>query len=208
MSVSGGAIVYVVDDDPSVRKATARLFRAAGFNVESFRSADEFLEQPASDLPGCVILDLEMPGRSGIELQKELASRQIGLPIVFMTGHADVPTTVTAMKQGAVDFLPKPVDDDRLIETVTRAIETYSAELVQQSDVREFRSRLSLLTRREHEVMMLVIEGLLNKQIAARLWVTEATVKVHRGRVMEKTEVESAAELVRLCERGGVNAKD
>jgi FixJ family two-component response regulator len=112
------------------------------------------------------------------------------------------------MKQGAVDFLPKPVEDDRLIETVTRAIENYSAELIQQSDVREFRSRLSLLTPREHEVMMLVIEGLLNKQMAARLGVTEATVKVHRGRVMEKTEVESVAELVRLCERGGVQAAD
>jgi len=206
--MSGGAIVYIVDDDPSVRKATVRLFRTAGFNVESFRSADEFLEHPASDLPGCVILDLEMPGRSGIELQKELASRQIDLPIVFMTGHADVPTTVTAMKQGAVDFLPKPVEDDQLIETVSRAIENYSAELIQKSDVREFRIRLSLLTRREHEVMMLVIEGLLNKQIAARLGVTEATVKAHRGRVMEKTEVESFAELVRLCERGGVQATD
>ena len=206
--MSSGAIVYVVDDDLSVRKATARLFRTAGFNVESFRSADEFLEYPASDLPGCLILDLEMPGRSGIELQKELASRQIGLPIVFMTGHADVPTTVTAMKQGAIDFLPKPVEDDRLIATVTRAIENYSAELIQQSDVREFRGRVALLTRREREVMMLVIEGLLNKQIAARLGVTEATVKVHRGRVMEKTEVESVAELVRLCERGGVTATD
>jgi FixJ family two-component response regulator len=206
--VSGDAIVYVVDDDPSVRKATARLFRTAGFNVESFRSADEFLEQPVSDVPGCLILDLEMPGRSGIELQKELSSRQIGLPIVFMTGHADVPTTVTAMKQGAVDFLPKPVEDDQLIDTVTQAIKKYSAELIQQSDVLEFRSRVALLTRREREVMLLVIEGLLNKQIAARLGVTEATVKVHRGRVMEKTEVESVAELVRLCERGGVISGD
>lgn len=200
------AIVYIVDDDSSVRKATARVFRAAGFKVESFASADEFLDYPVSNTPGCLILDLEMPGRSGIELQEELAARKIGLPIVFMTGHGDIPTTVTAMKHGAVDFLPKPVDDERLIETVTQAIQSYSAELSQLSDVRDFREKLTLLTKRESEVMMLVIEGLLNKQIAARLGVTEATVKVHRGRMMEKTEVDSVAELVRLCERGGVQA--
>jgi FixJ family two-component response regulator len=200
------ATIYIVDDDSSVRKATSRLFRAAGFIVETFTSADEFLEYPISDTPGCLILDLEMPGRSGIELQDELAARKIGLPIVFMTAHGDIPTTVTAMKQGAVDFLPKPVDDERLIETVQHAIAEYSTELMQLSDVRDFGRKLSLLTRREHEVMMLVIDGLLNKQIAARLGVTEATVKVHRGRVMEKTEVDSVAQLVRLCERGGVQA--
>ena len=200
------ATVYIVDDDFSVRKATARLFRAAGFIVETFTSADEFLVYPISNTPGCLILDLEMPGRSGIELQDELVAREIGLPIVFMTAHGDIPTTVTAMKQGAVDFLPKPVDDERLIETVQQAIQKHSAELMQLSDVRDFRRKLSLLTKRENEVMLLVIDGLLNKQIAARLGVTEATVKVHRGRVMEKTEVDSVAQLARLCERGGVKA--
>jgi FixJ family two-component response regulator len=200
------AIVYVVDDDSSVRKATARLFRAAGFKVEAFESADEFLEYPTADKPGCLILDLEMPGLSGIELQDELTARKIGLPIVFMTGHGDIPTTVTAMKHGAVDFLPKPVDDKRLIATVQQAIATHSLNLDQASDVIEFKQKLLLLTKREHEVMMLVIDGLLNKQIAKRLGVTESTVKVHRGRMMEKTEVDSVAELVRLCERGGVKA--
>lgn len=206
--MTGQAIIYVVDDDSSVRKATARLFRTAGFKVEAFGSADEFLEYTTSDKPGCLILDLEMPGLSGIELQDELTARKIGLPIVFMTGHGDIPTTVTAMKQGAFDFLPKPVDDERLIATVQQAIATYSLELDRASDVREFKQKLLLLTKREHEVMMLVIDGLLNKQIAKRLGVTESTIKVHRGRMMEKTEVDSVAELVRLCERGGVETAD
>jgi len=202
--MTGDAHVYVVDDDVSVRKATARLFRSAGFKVTTFASADEFLEYPTSDAPACLILDLEMPGRGGIDLQVELAHRGIELPIVFMTGHGDIPTTVTALKQGAVDFLPKPVDDQRLIEVVQQAIESSSLERELKSGVKEFKQKLSLLTRREHEVMMLVIEGLLNKQVATRLGVTEATVKVHRGRMMEKTGVDSVAELVRLCERGGV----
>jgi FixJ family two-component response regulator len=202
------AIVYVVDDDASVRKATARLFRAAGLKVVTFESADAFLEYPTSDKSACLILDLEMPGRSGIELQDELAARKIGLPIVFMTGHGDIPTTVTAMKQGAVDFLPKPVDVELLIGTVQQAIEKYSLELVHTKDVKEFLKKLSLLTKRENEVMMLVIEGLLNKQIAARLGVTEATVKVHRGRMMEKTGVDSVAELVRLSERADVETRN
>jgi FixJ family two-component response regulator len=202
------AIVYVVDDDASVRKATARLFRAAGLKVVTFESADAFLEYPSSDKSACLILDLEMPGRSGIELQDELAARKIGLPIVFMTGHGDIPTTVTAMKQGAVDFLPKPVDDDLLIGTVKQAIEKYSLELVHTKGVKEFLKKLSLLTKRENEVMMLVIEGLLNKQIGARLGVTEATVKVHRGRMMEKTGVDSVAELVRFSERADVETRN
>ena len=201
------AIVYVVDDDPSVRKATARLFRTAGCEVVTFESADEFLDYQTSDTPACLILDLDMPGRSGIELQAELAARLIGLPIVFMTGHGDIPTTVSAMKQGAVDFLPKPVDDQRLIETVQQAIEAHARELELSQSVNEFKQKLDLLTRREHEVMMLVIEGLLNKQVAKRMGVTEATVKVHRGRVMEKTGVDSIAELVRLCERGGGHSR-
>lgn len=197
------AIVYVVDDDASVRKATSRLFRTAGFDVVTFESADEFLDYQTSGSPACLILDLDMPGRSGIDLQTELTARQIGLPIVFMTGQGDIPTTVAAMKQGAVDFLPKPVDDQRLIETVQQAIEAHARELELSQGVNKFIQKLSLLTPREHEVMTLVVEGLLNKQVAKRLGVTEATVKVHRGRVMEKTGVDSIAELVRLCERGG-----
>ena len=200
------ACVYVVDDDASVRKATARLLRSVGFKVTTFESADAFLEYPTSDVPACLILDLEMPGRGGIDLQVELTHREIELPIVFMTGHGDIPTTVTALKQGAVDFLPKPVDDQRLIEVVQQAIESSSLERELKSGVKEFKQKLSLPTKREREVMMLVIEGLLNKQIATRLGVTEATVKVHRGRMMEKTGVDSVAELVRRCERGGVTS--
>jgi FixJ family two-component response regulator len=204
--MTGGAYIYVVGDDASVRKATARLFRSAGYRVTTFRSADEFLEFPTSDGPACLILDLQMPGRNGIDLQVELADREIELPIVFMTGHGDIPTTVTALKQGAADFLPKPVDDQRLIEVVQQAIESSCLERKLKSGVKVFKRRLSLLTKREREVMMLVIEGLLNKQVATRLGVTEATVKVHRGRMMEKTGVDSVAELVRLCERGGVSS--
>jgi RNA polymerase sigma factor (sigma-70 family) len=198
--------VYVVDDDSSVRKATSRMLRAAGFPVVTFDSAEEFLDYPVSDKPGCLILDLEMPGLSGIELQDELVTRESLLPIVFMTGHGDIPTTVAAMKRGAVDFLPKPVDDEVLLATVRQAVERHAQELAQTIDVKAFKQKLSLLTKREHEVMMLVIDGLLNKQIAKRLGVTESTVKVHRGRMIEKTEVDSVAELVRLCERCGMKA--
>ena len=202
------AIVYVVDDDASVRKATSRLFRTAGFDVVTFESADEFLDYRTSGSPACLILDLDMPGRSGIDLQTELTARQIGLPIVFMTGQGDIPTTVAAMKQGAVDFLPKPVDDQRLIETVQQAIEAHARELELSQGVNKFIQKLSLLTPREHEVMTLVIEGLLNKQVAKRLGVTEATVKVHRGRVMEKTGARSLTRLIELAVASGLYQLD
>ena len=169
------------------------------------QSADEFLNYPLPNSAGCLILDYQMPGRNGIELQNELTAADITLPIIFMSGRGDIPTSVTAMKQGAVDFLPKPVDDATLLETVQQAIKNCRAELIQAADVKEFKQRLSLLTGREREVLMLVIEGLLNKQIATRLGVTESTVKVHRSRVMEKTGVDSVAQLVRLCERGGIS---
>lgn len=204
--MNDAATVYVVDDDASVLKATARMLRAADFKVLTFESADEFLDYPAPLSPSCLILDLEMPGLSGIELQNELLRRKTLLPIIFMTGHGDIPTTVKAMKQGAIDFLPKPVDDQLLLDTVAQAIERHAAELSDAKDVQSFHQKLQQLTRREREVMLLVIEGLLNKQIARQLGVTESTVKVHRGRVMEKIGVDSVAELVRLCERSGVSS--
>ena len=197
------AIVYIVDDDDSVRKATSRLLRAAGLKVLAFESAEELLGYPMPESAGCLILDYQMPGRNGIELQKDLMAAGIALPVVFLSGEGDIPISVTAMKQGAVDFLPKPVDDQLLVDTVRKAIAAHRLELIRINDVKEFKRKLSFLTRREHEVLLLVIEGLLNKQIAARLGVTEATIKVHRGRMMEKIGADSVAELVRLCERGG-----
>ena len=198
------AIVYIVDDDDSVRKATSRLLKTAGFKVLAFESAEELLGYPMPESAGCLILDYQMPGRNGIELQKDLMAAGIALPVVFLSGKGDIPISVTAMKQGAVDFLPKPVDDQLLVETVRQAIAAHRLELIRIIDIKEFKGKLSFLTRREHEVLLLVIDGLLNKQIAARLRVTEATIKVHRGRMMEKIGADSLAELVRLCERGGI----
>jgi RNA polymerase sigma factor (sigma-70 family) len=196
-------IVLVVDDDPSVRKASARLFRAAGFQVETFGTAQEFLEYQRPDQPSCLVLDVRMPGLNGVELQEQLKARDADLPIVFMTGHGDIPMTVKAIKAGAVDFLPKPVSDERLLQAVAEAVDKNALTRRQSAELAEFRKRVESLSPRESEVMKLVINGLLNKQIAKQLGISEATVKVHRGRVMEKTEVESVAELVRRCERAG-----
>ena len=197
-------IVYVVDDDPSVRKASARLFRSAGFQVEAFGTAQEFLEYPRPDQPSCLVLDVRMPGLNGVELQEQLKAHDADLPIIFMTGHGDIPMTVKAIKAGAVDFLPKPVSDERLLQAVADAVDTHALRRQQSAELAEFRSRVGLLSPRESEVMKLVINGLLNKQIAKQLGISEATVKVHRGRVMEKTEVQSVAELARLYERAGI----
>jgi len=198
------ATVYVVDDDESIRRAMTRLFRSEGFFVQAFDSAIEFLATPHSDDRACLLLDLRMPGMSGTELQHELQQREADLPIVMLTGHADVPLAVLAMRQGAVDVLPKPVENELLVNIVRQAILARARTRRQWLEVRDFRRRVETLTRREYEVLLLVINGLLNKQIAARLEITETTVKVHRGRVMEKTGVASIAELVRLCERAGL----
>ncbi len=198
-------IVFIVDDDPSVRKASARLFRSAGYPVETFESAQEFLEYPRPDQPSCLVLDVRMPGLSGVELQEQLMAHDADLPIVFMTGHGDIPMTVKVIKAGAVDFLPKPVSDERLLQTVEDAVDTHAVRRQQSAELAEFRKRVESLTSRESEVVKLVITGMLNKQIAKKLGITEATVKVHRGRAMEKTEVKSVAELVRLYERAGLS---
>ncbi|RLT20417.1 MAG: DNA-binding response regulator [Planctomycetota bacterium] len=195
--------VYVVDDDDSIRRAMTRLFRSAGFLVQTFESAAEFLVAPPADGLACLLLDLRLPVISGTELQQKLLQRGIDLPVVMLTGQGDVPSAVLAMKQGAVDFLSKPVDNDVLLNTVRQAVKDLSHRRRQMLDVQEFESRVQSLTSREHEIMLHVITGMLNKQIAARLAITETTVKVHRGRVMEKTCVASLAELVRLCERAG-----
>ena len=203
-----GAIVYVVDDDVSVRKAMTRMFKSLGLEVATFGTAREFLDCRRKDVPGCLILDVQMPGLTGLELQEELVAHQVDLPIVFMTGHGDIPMTVKAMRSGAVDFLPKPVDEQQLVQTVHQAIERNARKRHETATLSDFRQRVDSLSKRESEVMTLVISGLLNKQIASRLGITEHTVKVHRGRVMEKTGVDSVAQLVRLCERSGVARPD
>lgn len=200
------AAVYVVDDDASVRKAMTRMFTSLGFQVASFGTAREFLDYQREDVPGCLLLDIQMPGQTGIELQEELVEHGVDLPVVFMTAHGDIPLTVTAMRSGAVDFLPKPVDEQQLVRTVQQAIERHAIERTENIVQHEFRRQVATLSKREYEVMTLVIGGMLNKQIARRLGITEHTVKVHRGRVMEKTGVSSVADLVRLCESSGIEA--
>ena len=194
-------IVYIVDDDESVRKAMSRLFRTEGFAVEAFESAEEFLDFQLHDELCCLVLDVDMPSLSGIELQERLSKQRRKLPIVFVTGQGDIPMSVTAMKAGAVDFLPKPVDNEQLLNAVRNAIQNYSLEKSRLEELDQFLDRVDELTERERQVMELVVEGLLNKQVAKRLQISEATVKVHRGRVMEKTGLNSLAELARLCER-------
>jgi FixJ family two-component response regulator len=194
-------MVSVVDDDPAVLTAVARVLRSAGFNVSAFAAPREFLKEHDPRSHGCVVLDVAMPDLDGLALQRELASAGTGLPIVFLTGCGDIPTSVRAMKQGAVDFLTKPVDDEALVAAVRSAVEQDRAAARGRADEAQVRERLATLTPREREVMDLVVTGMLNKQIAAELGASEKTIKVHRGRVMEKMRADSLADLVRLAER-------
>lgn len=198
------AIIYVVDDEPSVRKSLNRLLRAAGYRVEAFASAREFLQRPADDGAACLVLDVQMPDLNGLELQQALAETDRLLPIVFITGYGDIPTSVRAMKAGAADFLSKPFDEKDLLDAIARALEKVGQESGERAAAREARQLLSTLTPREHEVLLHVLAGELNKQIAAALGASEKTIKVHRGRVMHKLRVKSVADLVRLCEKGGI----
>lgn len=200
-------VVYVVDDDASVRKATSCLLRAAGYQAIEFETADDFLGRRHSERAGCLILDLQMPGLSGVELQQQLVAHHDDLPIVFITGHGDIPTAVKAMKQGAVDFLPKPVEKEKLLQTVREAVDQHSRTRHQSLELAAFRQRVGELTERERDVMLYVTTGMLNKQIARNLGIAVATVKVHRGRMMEKICVSSVAELVSLCERAGMTSQ-
>ena len=193
--------VFVVDDDPSVLRALERLLRAAGHAVEAYASPGAFLERAPSERPGCAVIDLRMPGLDGTELQEELSRRGCPLPIVFLTGHGDVPSSVRAMKAGAIDFLTKPCDDTDLLAAVARAIERDARGRAALGEQQALRTRFEALTPREREVCLRVAQGLLNKQIADELGAAEKTIKVHRGRVMEKLGVESVAELVRLVDR-------
>lgn len=196
-------VIFVVDDDASVRKGLSFLLRSAGYKVETFVSASEFLGRAVLDRTGCIILDLNMRGMTGLELQEHLSRSDHYLPIIFITGHGDIPQSVQAIKKGAVDFLTKPFDDVQLLSLIESAVEHYRQQKVVLDDVRDFRRRLRTLTPQEHKVFLHVISGLLNKQIGDELHIKEHTVKVHRGRVMQKLGVGSLAELVRLAEKAG-----
>lgn len=193
--------VFLVDDELLVRKALSRLLRSAGQAVAAFASPQEFLAAYDPGMPGCLVLDLAMPGQTGLDLQRELAVRGSTLPVIFLTARADVPSTVQAMKCGAIDFLTKPVDSPTLLAAIRSALEKDRAARSKRAELDDIRARLGTLTPREREVLDHVVAGHLNKQTAADLGTVEKTIKVHRARVMEKMRVESVAELVRLVER-------
>lgn len=204
--VPGGGRVFLVDDDAAVRRALTRLLRAAGLEVESFASADALLPHVDDTRPSCVVADLRMPGRNGLELQDELLRRGLDLPLLFISGQADVSSSVRAMKGGAVDFLEKPLSDTTLIEAVQRALGRHRERHAERLEKEVLAKRLARLTPRERQVFALVAAGLLNKQVGYELGATEKTIKVHRARVMEKMEAESLADLVRMAGRLGVSA--
>ena len=193
-------VVFVVDDDPSVRRAVARLLRTMGMRVEAFASPLAFLEAAPEVASGCVLLDLQMPGLNGLELQRRMIDAGILLPVVFITGHGDIPASVRAMKAGAVDFLQKPFDDEALMDAVEQAIVLHAKRRERQTTSEDVDARLARLTPRETDVMELVAAGLRNRLVAVELGISERTVKVHRGRVMKKLEVSSLPDLVRMVE--------
>ena len=197
-------VVFVVDDDASMRESLKNLTRSVGLRVEAFASAQEFLRAKRSDEPGCLVLDVRMPGLSGLDLQKRMAETGTDLPIIFLTGHGDIPMSVRAMKAGAVEFLTKPVREQDLLDAIQQALERDRAMRHQRTDTEQLRERFDLLTAKEREVMGKVVTGLLNKQIAGELGMSETTVKIHRHQAMEKMRAGSLAELVRMADRLGL----
>jgi FixJ family two-component response regulator len=189
-------VVYVVDDDISVRESLELLIHTAGWQAELFESAREFLRRPKASVPSCLVLDVNLPGLNGLDLQKQVVADRADMPIIFITGFGDVPTSVRAMKAGAVEFLTKPFSDDVLLNAIQQALERSRNVLDEEAMLRELRDRYALLSRREREVMALVVRGLMNKQVGFELGISEITVKAHRGRVMEKMEARSLADLV------------
>jgi FixJ family two-component response regulator len=199
------SVVFVIDDDPSVRDSLKSLFESVGLHVRLFGSADAFLENERPDVPCCLVLDVRLPGLSGLEFQSELARTGPDVPIIFMTGHGDIPMSVQAMKAGAVEFLTKPCRDQELLDAVRVAIEGHRARRKEEKNLATLRHQFASLTAREKEVVGLVTAGLLNKQIAAELDISEVTVKMHRGNIMRKMQARSLADLVRMADLLGVS---
>ena len=200
------AVIAIVDDDLSVREGLESLIRSAGWRVETFASAQEFLARPRAEAPSCLILDLQLPGLSGLDLQKRMAELELEIPIVFLTGHGNIPASVQAMKAGAVEFLTKPFDEQDLLRAIEEALERDRRTRRRYAEMRELQGRYESLTAREQEVMQQVVSGLLTKQVAAELKISEVTVKVHRGQVMRKMRADSLADLVRMGDRLGIRS--
>jgi len=201
------AIVFVVDDDAAMRRSLDNLVRSVGLRTEAFASAQEFLRRRRPEGPACLVLDVRLPGASGLDLQKRMAETDLEIPIIFITGHGDVPMSVRAMKAGAVEFFTKPFRDQDLLDAIHQALERDREARVQREELAALRTRFDSLTRREREVMGLVVAGLLNKQIAGEVGASETTVKIHRHQVMEKMRAGSLADLVRMADRLGVSVR-
>jgi len=202
------ATIFLVDDEPSVLRGLARLLRSAGWPTATYQSPEDFMNRFDATAPGCLVLDVSMPGLNGLELQRWLADKGCPLPIIFLTGHGDIPTSVRAMKAGAVDFLTKPVRDEDLLKAIRQAVEKDRVCRQERAETVAIEERLATLTPREREVLALVVAGKLNKQTAAELGTVEKTIKVHRARVMEKMGASSLAELVRLAQRAGISGSE
>ncbi len=199
-----GPVVFVVDDDASVRKSLARLLRAEGYETETYGSAEEFLQKASQKEGGCIILDVRMPGKSGMQLQEDLSNTSSSLPIIFITGHGSLSIGVQAMKKGAIDFLSKPFDDDQLLAAVGAAVEKSRRAMVDRAEWDAVQGQVNLLTKREREILHHVITGMPNREIAFSLGIAEQTVKIHRSHIMEKLGAHSVAELVRFADRAGI----
>jgi len=204
---TGDPIVFVVDDDSSMREALTDLITSVGLSVEAFKSAREFLEHTRHDAPACLVLDVRLPGLSGLDLQRELVRTEAPIPVIFITGHGDIPMSVRAMKEGAVEFLAKPFRDQDLLDAIQHALGIDRAARQERAMVAEVRRRYESLTKREREVMRLAVSGLLNKQIAGELGSSEVTVKMHRGQVMHKMKAQSIVELLRMAEKIGITSE-
>ena len=196
-----GALVYVVDDDVSAREGLARLICSAGLTAKTFVSGEEFLGAARSPRPGCLILDVNLPGLNGLDLQQEIVESGIEVPIIFLTGHGDIPMTVRAVQAGAANFLTKPFDDEELLKAVRQGLERSRLAHAHETEMQELRARYASLTPREMQVMALVVSGLLNKQVGGELGISEKTVKAHRGQVMQKMKANSLADLVKMAEK-------
>ena len=198
-------IVYLIDDDESVREGLTDLLRSVGHSVQPFGSVQQFIDSPRPDVPGCIVLDVRLPGMSGLEFHRSLTASNINTPVIFISGHADVPMTVRAIKSGAIDFLPKPVNEQQLLDTVQAGIERDRTRRKEAKVVAELRDRFDTLTPREREIFTLMISGRRNKQIATQVGLSEMTVKVHRSHVMQKMRANSVVELVRMADQLGVS---